>query len=136
MAIEWTPDLATGVDLIDAQHKELFSRINNLLEACKQGKGKEEVGKTIAFLEQYVVEHFSAEEKQMSSAGYPAAPAHKAQHHIFMENFSSLKQKFEAEGPGVHIVVGTNQFVVDWLRSHIRKLDKELGQFLKSRPAA
>ena len=53
-----------------------------------------------------------------------------------MENFATLKQKFESEGPGVHIVVGTNQFVVDWLKSHIRRLDKELGQYLKSRHAA
>lgn len=45
MAIEWTDELATGVNKIDNQHKELFKRINNLLDACNQGKGKDEVKK-------------------------------------------------------------------------------------------
>ena len=66
MAIEWTEDLATGVPEIDAQHKELFSRINRLLEACNQGQGRAEVGKTLAFLEEYVLIHFSTEEKIMT----------------------------------------------------------------------
>jgi hemerythrin len=136
MAIEWTSDLATGVHMIDEQHKELFRRISDLLEACGKGKGKQEVGNVIAFLEQYVVEHFAAEEQQMTSANYPLASAHKSQHHIFMENFSSLKRQFENEGAGVHIVVSTNQLVVDWLRKHIHKMDKELGLFLKSRATA
>jgi len=38
MAIEWTNDLATGVSEIDYQHKELFRRINSLLDACREGK--------------------------------------------------------------------------------------------------
>ena len=58
VAIEWTADLATGVDEIDNQHKELFQRINNLLEACNHGKGKEEVKKVISFLEDYVITTF------------------------------------------------------------------------------
>jgi hemerythrin len=45
MAIEWTDDLAVGIVEIDNQHKELFHQINQLLEACNQGKGKETVGK-------------------------------------------------------------------------------------------
>ncbi len=36
MAIEWTMGLSTGVDEIDDQHKELFKRINRLLDACNQ----------------------------------------------------------------------------------------------------
>ena len=62
MAIEWTEDLATGVNKIDNQHKELFKRINNLLEACNQGRGKNEVEKVIKFLDDYVIIHFSEEE--------------------------------------------------------------------------
>lgn len=65
MAIEWTQDLSTGSDEIDNQHKELFRRINSLLDACNQGKGREEIGKTVQFLEDYVITHFSAEEEYM-----------------------------------------------------------------------
>lgn len=50
-----------------------------------------------------------------------------------MENFSQLKKQFDVEGPGVHIVISTNHIVVDWLRTHIRKVDKALGSFLKTK---
>lgn len=40
MALTWTDDLAVGFGLIDSQHKELFSRFNALLQACREGKGR------------------------------------------------------------------------------------------------
>jgi hemerythrin len=133
MAIEWTEDLATEVPAIDAQHKELFSRINRLLEACNQGQGRTEVGKTLSFLDDYVLIHFSTEEKIMRDLRYPGYAGHKAQHVHFISNMDSLKQQFEKEGPSVHVVLLTNHTVVDWLRSHIRKLDRDLGSFLKKK---
>lgn len=133
MSIEWSLDLATGVDEIDKQHKELFQRINNLLEACNHGKGKEEVKKVIWFLEDYVITHFSEEERYMGKYDYPEYSGHKRQHLEFMENFFNLKKQFESEGPGVHVIVNINHLVVDWLRNHIRRLDKALGAFLKTK---
>jgi hemerythrin len=133
MAMEWTDDLSTGSVSIDDQHKELFERINALLEACKQGKGKAEVSQVIWFLDDYVVTHFSAEEKYMETHHYPDFGKHKALHLEFMDNFADLKREFEEEGAGVHLVVKTNQLVVQWLLDHIRKIDKALGAFLKAK---
>ena len=133
MAVLWTEDLATGVRTIDSQHKELFVRINDLLEGCKIGKGKIEVEKLIRFLEDYVVTHFAEEEKHMLAHGYPGYAEHKAQHKEFMENFMKIRNQLEAEGPGLAIVVSTNHFVVDWLKSHIRRVDTKLGNFLKEK---
>lgn len=133
MAIEWTNDLATGVPEIDNQHKELFQKINNLLDACNHGKGKAKVIKVISFLEDYVITHFSEEEKYMAKYDYPDGLSHKKQHSEFMENFFRIKQQFEAEGPGVHIVLMTNHLIVEWLKNHIRKVDRALGSFLKTK---
>lgn len=133
MAIEWTVDLATGVDEIDNQHKELFQRINSLLSACREGKGRDEVKKVVQFLEDYVITHFSTEEKYMGRHNYPDYTSHKQQHLEFMENFYKIKTQFEAEGAAVHIIVTINHLVVDWLKNHIRKLDKALGVFLKTK---
>jgi hemerythrin len=133
MAIQWTEDLATDVPDIDAQHKELFSRINRLLESCNQGKGRTEVGKTLSFLEEYVLIHFSTEEKIMLDHRYPDYEGHKVQHVHFMSNLDTLKQQFVQEGPSIHIILLTNHTVVDWLQSHIRKLDRALGAFLQKR---
>jgi hemerythrin len=133
MAIEWTMDLTTGVKEIDTQHKELFKRINGLLEACSQGKGKGEVSTVIRFLEDYVITHFSAEENYMTKYNYPDYSGHKAQHLYFTENFLQLKKQFETDGPGIHIVITANRMVVDWLINHIRKVDTALGSFLNTK---
>lgn len=133
MAIEWTKELATGVPIIDDQHKELFRMINNLLEACSRGRGKEEILSVIHFLEDYVVSHFSEEEQHMQQSNYPAYANHKAQHEEFRRNFASLKQLFETEGPGVYVVIKTNHVVIDWLTAHIKRVDKDFGAFLQTK---
>ena len=134
MAIEWTEDLAVGFEIIDEQHKELYRRINELLESCGQGKAREVVGETIKFLEDYVVSHFGREESLMQKYGYPDYPKHKGYHTEFINSFKELKAKFEADGPGPHIVIMTNRIVVGWLNSHIRNVDKLLGAYLKDKP--
>ncbi|TDA70564.1 MAG: bacteriohemerythrin [Clostridia bacterium] len=131
--MQWSNSLATGVGEIDSQHKELIERVNKLLEACNQGRGKEEVGGIIKFLEDYVVTHFGTEERFMARYAYPEAAAHKQQHAEFVKNFGELKSQFAADGPSLQFVMRVNRVVVDWLINHISKVDKALGAYLKTR---
>lgn len=133
MAIQWDQSLSVGIDEIDNQHKELFNRVNALLDACNQGKGKQVVGEIIDFLGDYVVTHFGAEERYMQQYNYPDYDAHKAMHDSFIDSFGQLKKKFESEGPGIQLVLQTNRTVVDWLIKHIGNTDKALGAFLKTK---
>jgi hemerythrin len=133
MAIEWTDDLATGVGEIDEQHKELFGRVNSLLDACKAGKGKEEVEKTLDFLSSYVLEHFGTEEQMMRKHEYPNFDEHKVQHEAFIADVAKLREELSQGGAGVALIIRTNAAVVDWLLKHIRKTDKLMGGFLKSK---
>lgn len=133
MRIEWTPDLSVGVVEVDTQHQELFNRINALMEACSQGKGREHVTQIINFLGEYTITHFSTEEKLMAAHNYPEFDEHKKLHDLFIESFMNLKKKLEDEGPGGHIVIETNRVVVTWLNGHIRNVDKKLGAFLNSK---
>lgn len=130
MAFEWNQSLSVGVEQIDAQHRELFARVNKLLEATSQGKGRNEVGSTIDFLADYVVSHFASEERLMSQHSYPEYGAHKAQHDRFMQEFHALKDKFEAEGVTTVLIVQVQRKVCDWLVNHVSKVDKALGSFL------
>jgi hemerythrin len=133
MAIQWTEALSTGVETIDEQHKELIVRVNNLLEACQQGKGKLIMAGLLNFLADYAVRHFAEEEKYMQTYDYPGYEAHKAQHEKFISDFGLLKNKFDAQGAGVNLVLVTNRTIVDWLVNHINNTDKALGAFLKER---
>ncbi len=133
MAIDWTEDLSVGVSEIDEQHKELFRKVNSLLEACKLGKGKAEVGGVLGFLDDYVKLHFSSEEKLMREHDYPDFLSHRSQHISFIADVDTLKREFEEGGAGLHLVVRTNQAVADWLIRHIKKIDRAMGIYVKAR---
>lgn len=133
MAIQWTEDLATGSQELDDQHREIFRRISGLLDACNEGKGRQEVGRVIGFLDDYIVTHFGLEEQYMLEQGYPDFQEHKRQHEEFIQNFLVLKKQVMTNGPGLSTVIGTNQLVVRWFMNHIRKVDTDLGAYLKTR---
>lgn len=132
MGIQWTSDLATGSREIDGQHKQIFIRINEMLDACGRGKGKEKVGGLLAFLEDYVITHFGAEERYMELYRYPGHADHKVKHDELIKQLATLKMKVEKEGVGVHTVVATNQLIVSWFVNHIRNVDTQLVAFLKT----
>ena len=133
MSIEWTPDLAVGLTVIDDQHKELYRRIDQLMEACNQGKGKEVVSDTLKFLEEYVVTHFSNEEAYMRRFAYPEYNEHKTNHTYYINSLKQLKDILAQKGPGIELVVKTNVVVIEWLNNHIRMMDTKLAGFLRDK---
>ncbi len=130
MAYVWTSALAVGVNQIDEQHKELFRRINALIDAASQGKGKGEIGSVVDFLSDYVVSHFRDEEKLQIKSGYPGYQSHRAAHVKFMQDFTTLKKEFAQQGATSAMVIAVQRRVGDWLVNHIYKTDKELGSYL------
>jgi hemerythrin len=132
MPIEWTNSLATGVTEIDGQHKEIFKRVRRLSDACSEGKGREEVLKLLLFLEDYVKEHFAAEEKLQVRSGYPEYAQHKSQHTRFIADIARLATAFKTEGATLSLVIMTNKTLTAWLVQHISKTDMELAAHLKS----
>lgn len=136
--MKWTEDLSVGVEAIDNQHKELFNRINSLVDAIKQHICKHKISGVIQFLEDYIQIHFDEEERYMLKYEYPEYQFHKAQHEHFKKEFSALKTELiKIEGgakPGAYeLSVATNQVVVDWILDHITRIDKQFGKFLEAR---
>lgn len=133
MAISWTEALAVGVPEIDNQHKELFNRIDALLEASGKGRGREEVASTISFLESYVVTHFRSEEGLMAKFNYPNITQHKQLHADFVKEFGALKAQFERDGVNSLLVIAVQKKVVEWLKIHIGRDDKAVGNFIQTK---
>lgn len=130
--LKWTDDLSVGVKDIDDQHKELFSRVNNLLSAMSQGKGKDEVAKVLAFLRDYVVTHFGAEERIMRERNYPGVEAHRQEHTSYTQKLSDVLKHFEKAGTSSLLAIESQRLLTDWWFSHIGRTDKALGAFLTS----
>jgi len=133
MAIVWRTNYEIGVKKIDLQHKELFDKINDLLNACESQKGKQEVLNTIKFLGDYVVTHFSDEEKLQKENGYPEYTNHKKAHDKFIKEYENLKSKLDQEGVSLNFVILVNRVVIDWLIKHIGSADRAFADFLKNK---
>jgi len=133
MSIEWSGTFSTGVEWQDRHHKELFKRINALLDAMNVGMGKEEVLRLFKFLDEYFVVHFDAEEKAMHKTDYPAALAHISEHTGFIEEVAKLEDECRHKGVSTALVIKTQDKVVDWLLNHIGKSDKALGAHIQKK---
>lgn len=127
----WNDNLKIGVKLIDSEHKELCDRIDRLLAACNQGHGREEIVRTVEFLESYTIKHFGDEEKLQRASAYPKVAEHKKLHEFFTGKIAELKNDIQTNGANVAVISKTNYFLMDWLLNHIQKVDSELAQYIK-----
>lgn len=133
MRYELTPEMMTNIGEIDGQHKELFRRVNLLLDAIEGGKGAEEVGEVLSFLKSYVAIHFSTEEDYMVTNDYPGYGSHVGAHSEFRQYVLELKKVFEEEGPTKHLADVVVKKVGDWYFNHIKVADMKYVPFLKDK---
>ena len=134
--MEWTQDLAVGIETIDTQHRELFRRINGLLLAIKEHRCRSEIDGTIKFLDDYASFHFGEEERRMQEAGYDCLAKHKEHHAAYLRNIAELKEQAalpRIQGMSYELSVTANQIIVDWIVDHIMKIDKRFGEFMRTR---
>lgn len=131
--MKWTESLSVGNELIDSQHKELINKVNDVLEACNQKKGKEKIEEMMKFLKDYTVKHFNDEEALMKKYQYPSYEEHKKIHEDFIRKVEGLDEKIKKEGINLSIIMLVNKTLVDWLINHISKVDKKVGEYIKSK---
>jgi hemerythrin len=129
--ITWDERIETRHGEIDAQHKALIQAFNDLHDAMKQGRGKEEVGRTLNFLADYTQTHFRMEESLMTHSGYPRAAKHRELHAEFEGKALALVNDFE-KGRTL-ITLPVMDFIEDWLVNHIQGEDVLLAQFLNGK---
>ncbi|HET7827045.1 MAG TPA: bacteriohemerythrin [Anaeromyxobacter sp.] len=132
MSFEWTEDLATGVDVIDEQHRELFRRTARLLDGLKKGE-PEQIDGLVRFLYEYVVMHFGTEEQLMRSSGYRGYARHKAEHDRFVSELIAFSGDREHMGSGAFMALKLNHWLAQWLKEHVSGTDAELGRHLARR---
>lgn len=126
----WNENLKIGVSHIDEQHKTLFGAMDALYAACSAGKGRAEVIKTIEFLEDYTVKHFTDEQEIQKKSGYPKCVEHKKLHDDFILQVRAIKKDVAENGPTIVSVSKLNMLLSGWLINHIKYVDTEIAQYV------
>jgi hemerythrin len=126
----WTPELSVGFAEIDSQHEELLKRFNTLQEACRAGREKEEVRRLFDFLDHYVLQHFTDEERIMLDYRYPDIMEHQQEHLELITKLRKLKRQMHEYSISSSIVSEMTQTLFDWIVTHIQNTDVRLGRYL------
>jgi hemerythrin len=128
--MNWTEEgYGTTVAACDEQHQELFNRVNALHTAVSDGV-RTEIGNRLDKLIEYVVEHFTDEERLMEEKGYEDLASHRKVHAELVNTCTDLQGKFHANEAEVD--TGTMTFIKDWLDNHIPIIDRKYGPVLNS----
>ena len=125
----WKDSYRIGVEMIDAQHKELFDTTEALLKIVQSEDAvarKQECINAVIFLQKYTAAHFSAEEKYQASINYTDLEAHKTLHRIFIAAINKSAQRlFDAEFTVAEIREFTG-VLSTWLIYHVAGVDQRL----------
>ncbi|MDP3538338.1 MAG: bacteriohemerythrin [Azonexus sp.] len=128
--IKWTSEeYGTGVSQHDDEHKHLFGLLNGLHASVAAGE-RGSIGRALDGLIAFVAEHFSAEEKNMRKASYPALDQHLMEHEKLVKTCINLQQQFHAGT--TEITTETTTFLRDWLKQHIPNVDRKYGPTLSA----
>lgn len=93
LQIVWHPDYEMGCRVIDKQHRLLFERGSQLIEAMTQGVPKDEVESKIADFIALTEDHFRDEEAILAVGEFPDLAAHRELHHQLIKRATTLIER-------------------------------------------
>lgn len=126
--MQWEKKYSVGISKIDEQHMKLFSYINDLHDAMKNGKSKDILAGLINQLVNYTLTHFSLEEEYMSKYKYIDYLQHQKEHKAFVEKITAFRNDYNLTSGVVSIEL--MNFLKDWLVKHVLGTDKKYVPFL------
>ena len=115
----WVPELDTGIEEIDRQHRRIVEYINRLYE-LRSSPDREALGDVIGEMVDYTLSHFVFEETLIENAGYMFAGPHKKVHELFTRRVSEMQTRFDA---GEDVAAELHGMLSRWLFNHIRNED-------------
>lgn len=130
IVISWSPEFATGIDIIDEQHKRIFEYLAEIDQAITT-QSVETVEHVIHELIDYAISHNTFEESLMEKAGYPMLDAHHQVHEAFKARAHGYAQRLENGQDPFRLAREVRTDIGLWLMNHIKREDKHYAPFVK-----
>lgn len=128
---KWDNDLSVGVDVIDNDHKKLFSLLRLLKVTIKAGKKSENktTEKLLSDLFVHADLHFNREETLMKVCGYPHYENHRQVHNMIRVQLKHYLDSY-ADFPSILNLELLQSFIETWLVDHIGSMDKQYSSWM------
>lgn len=140
----WEKIFETGITEVDDQHRHLVRLINDLNEEVVSQldfDNYDKIMEILGELKQYTVDHFNHEEQLMKNhmeglneealaKFWPYFKNHRSEHNAFVAKVQQLFDK-DIDERQKEISIELINFLVDWLKNHILKIDRQLPKFFQ-----
>ncbi|MDE7206440.1 MAG: hemerythrin domain-containing protein, partial [Lachnospiraceae bacterium] len=133
--IAWKDSYKIGVDFIDKEHQQLFTRMNRLLKLSENEDKSEWVCREgVKYLRNHTMEHFEHEEAYMRSIQYSEYEIHKRLHDDFRDKtLPALEAEMEDTGYSVESVRHFLGVCLGWVVAHTETEDQAIVGKLTSK---
>ena len=131
MTIQWDKKYQLNISVIDAQHKQIISCLNELELAMKEGVRSRNIDEILVRTEHYTTRHFGLEEKYMRETGYPELEKQLAAHKYFIDRMGKIAEEYREKGLSPAVVSGLKHELTDWIKNHVIGLDLAFGEYYK-----
>lgn len=128
--IQWSEEFATGIDIIDEQHRQLFTYFEEIqtLISTKQTEGLADI---VRGLVDYAISHNTFEESLMEKGGYPMLDAHHRVHENFKSRALAYGDRLSAGEDPIRVAREVRVDIGIWLMNHIRREDKHYVPYVR-----
>jgi hemerythrin-like metal-binding protein len=128
---KWTNNLSVNVDIIDDDHKKLFSILRQIKQYIESNKkpSYETIDKLLSNLYYYTDYHFSREEVLMKACGYPYYENHKNVHNMIRTQIQFYLDSYRDSQASVNIAM-LHEFMESWLVDHVAGMDKQYSSWM------
>lgn len=125
----FTDDCLIGVDVIDNEHKRLFSMINEAIEMAEKGEtiALRLLKNLISNLKEYAITHFAHEEEYMRKTGDAELERQIREHEQFSEYVEKYSRSWLSEENAKEKIVELLAYLSRWLYRHILGSDIMIG---------
>lgn len=115
--------MSVGIKEIDDQHKQLVDTIASLNDAIINKKEDKEMHAIFNKLYDYILFHFSTEEKYFDKFNYERTNEHKAAHQFFADRVIKIQKEVDND---VHrLSLELIAFLEFWLVGHVMVMDQQ-----------
>lgn len=128
--LTWSDDYVLGIDIIDKQHRQLFSYFEEIDDAIAMADRKT-VAVVVNGLVNYAISHNTFEESLMEKANYPLTKAHRQIHQTFKARAEKYLLQLEAGGDPFKIAEQVKVYIGLWLISHVKHDDRDYVPYVK-----
>ncbi|PKL45967.1 MAG: hypothetical protein CVV42_18075 [Candidatus Riflebacteria bacterium HGW-Riflebacteria-2] len=126
--MQWSDEFNVGCPGIDAQHKELVEKVNELERLLACGEADDEnFSDAILFVVEYARTHFRDEEELMQKMQYPGFVAHRKLHDQMVNHLANFLKDMQSGNGGTFSELVSYLYV--WIQAHVLIEDRKFGDY-------